>query len=338
MNGIPYLRLDRIKTDPQLMRLLPPEVALHYHALPVATDGSRITIAMASPEDLAASAAVSSAINAPICLVQADPKEIDQRLAEIWLQNPTPRLRLLLWSPTMTAAVRLQPYAQALAKLLDADLEQADFPWQGVQSFAELNHAADQVRADLIISQAPSSSLLKQVLLDSATQKLIDRLPASVIIAHNPRWPLAKILLALPDGDAANDPAIDWAVQLARSSHARVTVLPLLMYGTFIQHSLQVLLEANDPMGQKMRGIARRFTEDEIKGAFKLRDGVPQDQLRQEILASDPDLVIIAAEPQDCLWCWIAGELVSPLLAWANRPVLISKNVGRTRFLERKHR
>ena len=87
MNGILYLHLDRIKTDPQLMRLLPSKIALRYHALPVATDGNQITIAMASPEDIAAADAVSSAIGVSTCFVQADPKKIDQCLSKIWSKN-----------------------------------------------------------------------------------------------------------------------------------------------------------------------------------------------------------------------------------------------------------
>ncbi len=59
-------------------------IALRYHALPVATDGNQITIAMASPEDIAAANAVASAVNLPIYLVQADQKKIDQWLSKIW--------------------------------------------------------------------------------------------------------------------------------------------------------------------------------------------------------------------------------------------------------------
>ncbi|MGB2964542.1 MAG: hypothetical protein WBB69_11220 [Anaerolineales bacterium] len=43
---IPFLHLDFIKIDHQLMRQLPPEVAYRYQALPIATDGRQITIAI----------------------------------------------------------------------------------------------------------------------------------------------------------------------------------------------------------------------------------------------------------------------------------------------------
>lgn len=337
MNTIPYLHLDCIKIDHQLMKLLPPEVAYRYHALPVATDGSRITVAMASPENSIASAAVTSAIGVPICLVQADPHEIAKRLAELWPQNPASRLRLLLWYPTVATDATLETYAQSLAEFLDADLVQVNIPGRGVKSFADLICAVEQIHPDLIIFQTHNPAQKNRVLLDNATQKQIDRLPTSLIIPQNPRWPVTKILLTIPDGDTKDESAIRWTIQIARSGQSEVTVLPLLppvpgWYGSFIQHSVQALLVANDPMGQKMRLIARRFSDDKIKGTFKLREGEPLAQLRNELLASDPDLVIIPSTPHSCLRRWMTGDLVNPLLGWVNRPVLISKNIRREKI------
>jgi len=328
MKSNPYLQLDCIKTDVQLMKMLPPDVARRYHALPVATAGGRITIAMAFPEDITASAAVASAIGTPVCFVQANPKEIEQRLDEIWPQHSTPQLRLLLWSPKSDTDTSLFSYSQELSKLLKADLEQVKISLKNAKSPARLSLALERSHPNLFIFQAPNLSLLKQMLLDFASQKTMGQTPPSILVAQNLRWPLATILLTLPDGDSTNNPAVDWAVQLASSSQATVTVLPLLpitsgLDGLFVQHSVQTLLKTKDPLGQKMRCIAQRFSEDGIKGAFKLREGKPQDQLRSEILASDPDLVIIAAEHQNCLW--IAENLLAPLLESINQPVLISR-------------
>lgn len=331
MNTIPFLHLDRIETNHQLMRLLSPEVACRCRALPVAIEGNRVTVAMASPEDKIACDSVISAIGKSICLVQADPQEIDQRLAELWPQNPEPRLRLLLWSPTNTTSVSLETYAQSLAKLIDADLVQVDIPWRSEKSITELSCVADQICPDLIIFQINNPSQFNRMLIDTKIQKQITRLPSSVIIAQYPRWPLAKILLILPDGDAEDESTVRWAVKLANSSESAVTVLPLLppvpgWYGSFVQHSVQALLAANDPMGKKMCSIAQRFSYDEIIGTFKLREGEPLNQIRDELLSSDPDLVIIPSSHHNSLRRWMLGDLVRPLWGWVNRPVLISKN------------
>ena len=331
MNATPYLFLDCIKTDPQLMRLLPPEVAHRYHALPVATDGSRITIAMAFPEDTAAATAVASAISAPVCLVQADPKEIDQRLAEIWPQNPAPRLRLLVWIPTAEIDPTLLLYAQAIADLLQADLKQVSLAWSGVKTLDALISEAAHFHPDMIILQIPIPPLMKRLTIDFAVNKLIDRHNTSILIVKNPRWPLQRILLAIRDGNLPNEAAVDWVIRLAHCSHAAVTVLPLLppvpqMYGSFIRYSLPSLLTSKDPLGEKMRRIARRLTTEEVDGAFKIRAGPPLEQLRNEVLDSNTDLVVLEAEPKNHMWRWLIGEVVNNLFVWFDRPLLITKN------------
>ena len=130
--------------------------------------------------------------------------------------------------------------------------------------------------------------------------------------------------MALPDGDAHVHSAINWTIQLARPCQSSVTVLPLLppvpsWYGSFIRHSTQALLAAEDPMGQKMRLIAKRLSEDKINGAFKLREGEPPDQLQNELQNSDPDLVIFASTPHSCLRYWMTEDIVTPLLWQGNR-------------------
>ena len=330
MKNIPYLRLDSIKTDIQLMKLLHPDVARRYRALPIGTAGGKITIAMASPEDATASDAVASAIGAPVCFVQANPKEIEQRLDEIWPQIPTHRPRLLLWSPILGSESTLRTYSLSLANLLEADLEQVDISLRDAQSFTKLMLEVERICPDLIIFQAQNLPLLERVLPNFVSKKSTGQAPTSVLIAQNLRWPLATILLVLPDGDASDNPAINWTMQFARTSQTAISVLPLLpptsgLQGAVVRHSVQTLLQTKDLLGQKMRHIAQRFSEDGIKGSFKLREGEPQDQLRCEISVSDPDLVIIAAEQQSYLWKWASGNQFVPLLESINRPVLISR-------------
>jgi hypothetical protein len=38
------------------------------------------------------------------------------------------------------------------------------------------------------------------------------------------------------------------------------------------------------------------------------------------------DLVIFGAETHQAISRWVLGQLVNPLLSWADRPVLIAKN------------
>ena len=330
MKSIPYLQLDCIKIDVQLMKLLPSDIARRYQALPVATAGGKITIAMASPEDTTASTAVASAIGVPVCFVQANLKDIEQRLDEIWPQTPTKRPHLLLWSPILDYETTLLSYSLSLANLLETELEQVDISFHDSQSFTQLILTVERIRPDLVIFQGRTPQLLDQVLSNFASLNMAGQAPISILVAYNPRWPLSTILLALLDDDTADNPAINWTIQFARASQAAVSVLPLLppsssYQGTVDRHNVQTLLQAKDSLGKKMRHIAQRFSEDKIKGSFKLREGEPQDQLRREILASNPDLVIIAAEQLNSSWQWLNEEHLALLLASINHPVLISR-------------
>lgn len=328
MKSIPFLHLECIKTDAQLMKMLPADIARRYHALPVATAGGKITIAMASPEDTVASEAVASAIGTQVCFVQANPEEIQQRLDEIWPQHTSNRLCILLWWPTSEIDQTLLKYSNELANMLNADLERVEISSKEARSFTKFCIKKEKMRPDVIILQPSNLQVMNQILLNLASPKEARQMPTSMLVAQNLRWPLTSILLALPDGESSYHSAVNQAVQLASSSQSLVTVLPLMTSFSgddrqISRHNVQTLLQTKGPLGLKIRHIAQRFSEDGIKGSFKLREGEPHDQLRCEIFASDPDLVIVAAEPQNCLW--IAAELLVSLLDSVKCPILISR-------------
>lgn len=56
-----YLARDQQATEPDLAQRLPPHVAMRYHALPLAEDNGRITVAMADPDDADAREAIVAA-------------------------------------------------------------------------------------------------------------------------------------------------------------------------------------------------------------------------------------------------------------------------------------
>jgi len=55
------------------------------------------------------------------------------------------------------------------------------------------------------------------------------------------------------------------------------------------------------------------------------RQGDPVAQIRNEVRAHVYDMSVIAAEPTSGWERWLMGEVVSPLLRWADRPVLVAR-------------
>lgn len=323
------LHLNHVKIDRSLVKALPPDIALRYQALPISTDGEKVTVAMAHPDDPEAISAVSMALGSPTFLIQADSYEIDHLLAEIWPQDPPSKMRVLYWCLTPNRD-KNQVYIQKLADHLHAEMKTVTIPWHGERSINKLLQESEQFQPDLIVFQIPEPPLIPRLLVDFTLNRLIENLPASILVFKEPRWPLKKLLLVIRDGNEISDPAVDWTINIARGNQTSVTILPLLppvpeMYGSSIRHSLPDLLSANDPMGQKMRSIAYRLSSEEVEGNFILRNIPPMEQLRVELSEGDIDLVTISVNPKNHLWRWFFGEVINDLFGWFDRPLLITK-------------
>ncbi len=321
------LRVKALQTNPALMRLLPPEIARQHHALPISIDGRRITLAMAHPEDEVACQEVTAAIGTPACIVQADSKEIDRILDEIW---PNPGLQIVAWGPTPESAATIQPFACSLAEGLRARLQTLDLPGGEGDEIKALLARADRLSPDLLITQNLQPEGLRRLFSPGSTQKLVEGLAASLLFLRDPHRQMTDLLLVVQDGSPRNDSALEWAIRLGQVWQARITVLPLLppvprLYGQFLQHSLPALLDANDPLGCKLRWIAHRLAEEGLEGRLKLGEGYPQEQLKGELQASDPSLVLVAAGPGGGLRGLISGDLVNDLATGLDRTLLIAK-------------
>ncbi len=335
---MPYLHLDRIKHDLQVERLLPPEVARQYHALPISFDGHQVTVAMSSPGDPAASTMISSSIGRPVYFVRADLSAIDQRLAEIWPGKLHSASKLLVWNPgslnSSPAEHAFTRYAQNVAELLQAVIYRFQPPAQPKETLREINIALAELQPDLLIVHSQGEARIGRASKFRLPGRFLTQLPVSTLTANSTRWPLQKILLVLTDSNPGSNLAIEWTGRFARPSHAEVTILPVLppippVYGAGLNHNITGLLTAKDPFGQTARRIAEHFSDIGIQAAFRLRQGDPADQLLAELAASDPDLVILAAENPHPLHRALAGSLLKPVWSATKCPVLTVRDTQR---------
>jgi nucleotide-binding universal stress UspA family protein len=326
-----YLKYDTLNSSPRLAHLLPRELAYRYHALPVAQDGNQITVAMANPDDVEAREAIIHTLGSKTCVVSADPYEIDKLITELWSNGCQTKMNILAWAPTDTIATEIAPLANGVASLLNTDLNKFQTTDQGLNAYKLLADEAEREKADLIIFKGPGQSLLKRLILEPQENKLVDLVSASLLVARGPRWPLKRILLVIRN-EATDQDAVDWVIRLAHPSDAEVTVLPLITpgpqmyrYDNRMQYSLSSLLSTDCSFGRKLRWIAHRLVDWDIEGTLRLREEPPFWQIRCEAIEGDYDMVIIANEPPNRVWRWLLGELVNPLLSWADRPILIAK-------------
>ena len=327
-NETQFLEISKFAALPRLAMQLPCDLAYRYHALPVAKEGECITVAMADPNDQMAREAISAALGTSTYVIQADTKVIDDLLDELWSERLETTRKFLAWLPATPIDLAGKTYSQNLANLLGAKLLHFETPKSGRGAYKSLAEQSERNGADLVIFRAPQESLLKRLFGTSDERVIIDSLCVSSLLVHGCQWPIRKILLVIRN-DESDKISFEWALNLAKSSDASVTVLPITIPLPDIyrpeQPDIALLMTADTPLGQKIRYIARRFADWEIRGKICQHYGSPEDQIRRETLIGNYDLIIIGEEPKNWIRCRIYGDLIGPLLALADRPILIAK-------------
>ena len=325
-----HLAFRGLCLEPRLARRLPAELAWRFHALPLAQDRGRITVAMADPDDPEARRAVAAALGAAACMVRCDAGAIDSLLAQIWgEQTPQPLKALLCAFPSPVPAP-VDRYAQSLGDLLGADLERVST----AGGMYRLQEDDVEEKTDLYVVHDPAHPLLRRLLSSGAAGRPGEgqrRFQPAALIVREPRWPLRRILLILC-AEEKDSAAVDWVLHLAHLSASRVTVLTVVppvpgMYGRRAApgDGLPGLLTANSSLGQQMRRVARHLTTWEIEATLRLREGAPEVQIRREVDDSDYDLVAVAGHPCPPLRRWLQGTGTNDLFKWISRPVLITR-------------
>ena len=183
--------------------------------------------------------------------------------------------------------------------------------------------------AKLVLVQAPEVSWIQRILGRSPMRRLIAQADAPVLVARRPRQPFRRLLLALRD-EPPDRAAISWALHLAETSVAEITILPVvpslpILYrmGSSSQPELAVLLAPNTPIGRSVRQVVTAMAEAEIPGAVRQQRGPPVWQIRREMAEGNHDLLVIGVESGGRFYRWFVGALVPPLLRWNDFPILI---------------
>jgi nucleotide-binding universal stress UspA family protein len=323
-----YLAMDQLAENRRLARRLPLDLARRFHALPLAEDNGRVTVAMADPANAEARAAVVSALGPLSCVVQGDATAIDTLLSRIWATEADCRPGLLVCGFPEPISNQAADYVRAIGELLGAHVDclttvgSMDALYEGY------------VDHDLIVLGAPDHPLIHRLLSQPPDRAPVSRpnhLPLGVLVAQQPRWPLKRILL-VAQGESGDDPALDWALRLAKVAGSAVTVLVVVppvpaMYGQNVRigQGLPELLSADSPLGRQMRQVSRRLVDCEVAGTLRLRQGTPEWQICREITEGGYDLVALGAA--QCTW-WrrcLEGDLAGFVLRRAGRPVLVTK-------------
>jgi nucleotide-binding universal stress UspA family protein len=327
-NETAYLAVDQLAENPRLARRLGLELARRFHALPLAEDNGRLTVAMADPANAEARDAVLTALGRASCVVQADPRAIDTLLSRIWADAPGDPVRAAICCFPEPISEQVGRYVQSIGSLLGAQIER-------LTTAGSIKDLSESCEHDLVAFGDEAHPLIERLLaqrLDRGAGSLRRPLPLGILMARVPRWPLARVLL-VAQGGREDDGALDWVLRLARAAGSKVTVLVVVppvpaMYGGHepMVQGLPDLLSSDSPLGRQMRRTSQRLVDWEVPGTLRLREGLPDQQICREVREGDYDLIALAS-PRTSWWrrC-LEGDLVGPLLCRVGRPVLIVRH------------
>lgn len=193
-------------------------------------------------------------------------------------------------------------------------------------------HALAHGGPSLILLNSPRPAWWQRL----SAPRALDRLFGSVLFVRRPRWPLRHVLLIVREeeiGNAAlpNDAALSWVEKLTAPAWTKVTLLPVRSLPTLwpregmLPPALDVLLDPEQSGQTALHACMDRLRQLGIQGNVCWRPGTPLEQIRREVRAGQPDLIVVGAEPFSRWRRWRSGGVVGSLLAWADRPVLVAR-------------
>ncbi len=243
---------------------------------------------------------------------------------------------LLTHTKKVEVQQRLHLYADYLCHLLNGRIRQIELlrPNSADGYFYDQNSLMKP--CDLTVFGEPDRSLVKRLLVRYDKPRLGNNLNTSLLIAREPRQPIKKILLLMraEESDAA---AVAWVCRLAANRDMQVTCLPVIpaqpglyRYGKPLQPHQTMVLAEGTSSAENLNRFVRQLDRERVNYVMCLQAGEPQSQIKQALDAAEYDLVIIAAEPYGRMQRFLLGELVTPLLHWLDRPILIAKPPGVT--------
>jgi nucleotide-binding universal stress UspA family protein len=234
-------------------------------------------------------------------------------------------------SPPVTDA--WASYTTYLSRLLGSPSTYFDIHAPAAEDWNDVSAEVVGLEPELVVWQEPVLTWLQRPFRRWIVRRMINRLPGSVLLVQQPHWPLHRLLLVVR-ADGHDEPAVAWTERLAAQSGAAVTILPvvpslpgLYQHGTRVQPPLEVLLSPATFSGAYLQAYARRLGQLGIEGNICQRVGAPNWQIRSEMAQGGYDLVLIAEESTSRALRWLLGELVTPLLGWLKRPLLLARPV-----------
>lgn len=321
--GTSWLILDDPHLDADVARSLSAAVAYRHHALPVASEDRRVTVAMADPADVEGRAAVATDLGVEPCIVRGDRVSIDRLVSEVWGKVEHRQADAAVFAMPGCDAQEVRSYAEYVGDLLGATLRSLS----AAVSVADLIELINQ-ESEFVIIGAPGEPRSGGLFTRFLDRLVLSGQSSPLLFARQPMWPLRKVLLIV-QGEPWDGEAADWTLRLAEPSGASVTALAVKTPVSAMRRGpepmdegLAELLATETPLGQRMRQVARGLVDRDVEGTLRLCQGSPEREIRRELAEARFDLLVVGRRPRsraqrpsrDGLAMSLAGIIDGPML------------------------
>lgn len=281
----PLLSLSQITLNSQLARRLPRRLAYYHLALPIAYDEDYIAVAMAHPDNQTVVKVLEAVLGAAITPVRSDAEEIKRSLDYVWQEdNEAAISSVLFWTDKPECEANLRCYAVEIAAALSLNCGEEAQP----ESMAALLQRAQEVRPALIVCCVADSQLLAQ---------LVNRSTASILLVREAQN-LPKNILHVLRGHTPDRRVLDWVIPIAHHDDAPVTLLTAASssygQGSPLLSDFANLLFPNH--STHLTEYGQVLASVNINGRLKIRQGILEDAIVNELSERSYDMVAIAVE------------------------------------------
>ena len=209
---------------------------------------------------------------------------------------------------------------------------------EGDVALAIVQHA-EELRVDLIVMSTHGRGGLRELVVGSIAQRVLQRGAAPIFLIQPARGapaPFACRTILVPlDGTAAHEPALDAAVELARAFGARlhlVIVVPTpatlsggtAAVGTMMPLATTALLDlATEGAAEYMRRQVERLRASGLEATAEVRRGEPAANLVEAAEHAGADVITMASHGRAGLEAFWEGSVSAKVVARFGRPVLL---------------
>jgi hypothetical protein len=312
-----------------IVQRMPQDLPPQHHALPRNRAGSAISTFMMDARDPKKSNGTTETWDSRSCLIENESKEIESLRNDVSWNVGNPEHRFLICETT-EGFENFQRYAHRIAALFHAQTQRVDL-------LEDQNHCLRNIRKKasegygLLILGPQAKSCRKHLLAPRFYEMLARELSIALLVVPKTRWPISRILV-LVQGETHDGAAVEWGIHLAKVSHAEISLLaivpqvPVMVQGLGRFNSgLPELLSTGTPLGQHLRWAAGRLVDESLDGTIQLHQGLPELQIRGELLNMDHDVLVVGAEDQDWFRRIVFSGYSCRLMQWLDRPMLIAK-------------